>query len=198
MKKLRLSSKKTLKCSIVNYTKMLFRTKGLICNHTLRSRESFQPYPLWISSYNFHSPHYGVGKKCPLSVVAFLDFLRVENTFISSSWCFGGCHLFKTTFLVGEPWINRKCFWVAAFSSSFCFAFWKKGGLVLEGGVLAILVTGLFCLDVISFRLPSLREEWLVFVVLGFGVLDEKRLGVFSLFSVMLVDTPGFGRAAVL
>ena len=68
----------------------------------------------------------------------------------------------------------------------------------MEGGVLAILVTGLFCLDVISFRLPSLREEWLVFVVLGFGVLDEKRLGVFSLFSVMLVDTPGFGRAAVL
>ena len=50
----------------------------------------------------------------------------------------------------------------------------------------------------ISFRLPSLREEWLVFVVLGFGVLDEKRLGVFSLFSVMLMDTPGFGRAAVL
>ena len=68
----------------------------------------------------------------------------------------------------------------------------------MEGGVLAILVTGLFCLDVISFRLPSLREEWLVFVVLGFGVLDEKRLGVFSLFLVVLVDTPGFGRAAVL
>lgn len=58
-------------------------------------------------------------------------------------------------------------------------------------------MTGLFCLDVISFRLPSLREEWLVFV-LGLGVLDEKRLGVFSLFLVVLVDTPGFGRAAVL
>ena len=27
---------------------------------------------------------------------------------------------------------------------------------------------------------------------------DEKRVGVFSLFSVMLMDTPGFGRAAVL
>ena len=68
----------------------------------------------------------------------------------------------------------------------------------MKGGVLAILVTGLFCLDVISFRLPSLRKEWLVFVVMGLGVLDEKRLGVFSLFSVMLMDTPGFGRAAVL
>ena len=44
MKKLRLSSKKTVKRSIVNYTKMLFRTKGMTCNHTLRSRESFQPY----------------------------------------------------------------------------------------------------------------------------------------------------------
>ena len=87
---------------------------------------------------------------------------------------------------------------MAAFSSSFCFAFWKKGGLVLEGGVLAILVTGLFCLDFTSFRLPSLREEWLAFVVMGLGVLDEKRLGVVSLFSVMLVDTLGVGRAAVL
>ena len=46
--------------------------------------------------------------------------------------------------------------------------------------------------------LAFLREEWLVFVVMGLGVLDEKRLGVFSLFSVMLMDTPGFGRAAVL
>ena len=34
--------------------------------------------------------------------------------------------------------------------------------------------------------------------VLGLGVLGEKRLGVFSLFSVMLMDTLGFGRAAVL
>ena len=53
-------------------------------------------------------------------------------------------------------------------------------------------------MDVTSFRLPSLREEWLVFVVMGLGVLDEKRLGVFSLFSVMLIDTLGVGRAAVL
>ncbi len=44
MKKLRLSSKKTVKRSIVNYTKMRFRTKGMTCNHTLRSSESFQPY----------------------------------------------------------------------------------------------------------------------------------------------------------
>ena len=58
-------------------------------------------------------------------------------------------------------------------------------------------MTGLFCLDVTSFRLPSLREEWLFFVV-GLGVLGEKRLGVFSLFSVMLMDTCGGGRAAVL
>lgn len=36
---------KTVKRCIVNYTKMLFRTKGMTCNHTLRSRESFQPYP---------------------------------------------------------------------------------------------------------------------------------------------------------
>jgi len=43
-----------------------------------------------------------------------------------------------------------------------------------------------------------LREEWLVFVVMGLGVLDEKRLLVFSLFSVMLMDTLGVGRAAVL
>ena len=34
--------------------------------------------------------------------------------------------------------------------------------------------------------------------VLGLGVLGEKRLGVFSLFSVMLMDTFGVGRAAVL
>ena len=34
--------------------------------------------------------------------------------------------------------------------------------------------------------------------VLGLGVLGEKRLGVFSLFSVMLMDTLGVGRAAVL
>ena len=59
-------------------------------------------------------------------------------------------------------------------------------------------MTGLFCLDVTSFSLPSLREEWLFFVVMGLGVLDEKRLGVFSLFSVMLMDTLGVGRAAVL
>ena len=44
MKKLRLSSKKTVKRSIINYIKMLFKTKGMTCNHTLRSRESFQPY----------------------------------------------------------------------------------------------------------------------------------------------------------
>ena len=31
MEKLRLSSKKTVKRSIVNYTKMLFRTKGMTC-----------------------------------------------------------------------------------------------------------------------------------------------------------------------
>ena len=46
--------------------------------------------------------------------------------------------------------------------------------------------------------MPSLRAEWLVFVVMGLGVLDEKRLRVFSLFSVMLMDTLGVGRAAVL
>ena len=34
--------------------------------------------------------------------------------------------------------------------------------------------------------------------VLGLGVLGEKRLGVFSLFSVMLMDTFGVGRAAAL
>ena len=59
-------------------------------------------------------------------------------------------------------------------------------------------MTGLFCLDDTSYRLPFLREEWLVFVVMGLGVLDEKRLRVFSLFSVMLMDTLGVGRAAVL
>ena len=35
-------------------------------------------------------------------------------------------------------------------------------------------------------------------MVMGLGVLDEKRLGVFSLFSVMLMDTTGFGRAGLL
>ena len=34
--------------------------------------------------------------------------------------------------------------------------------------------------------------------ILSLGVLGEKRLGVFSLFSVMLMDTLGVGRAAVL
>ena len=34
--------------------------------------------------------------------------------------------------------------------------------------------------------------------VWGLGVLGEKRLGVFSLFLVMLMDTLGVGRAAVL
>ena len=46
--------------------------------------------------------------------------------------------------------------------------------------------------------LSYLEGGVLVFVLMGLGVLDEKRLGVFSLFSVMLMDTPGFGRAAVL
>ena len=36
-------------------------------------------------------------------------------------------------YLVGESKINRKCLEDAG-SSSFCFTFWKKGGLVLEGG----------------------------------------------------------------
>ena len=44
----------------------------------------------------------------------------------------------------------------------------------------------------------SLWEVCVVFLVMGRGGLDEKRLGVFSLFSVMLMDTLGFGRAAVL
>ena len=70
--------------------------------------------------------------------------------------------------------------------------FLEERWLVLGVVVLAILVTGLFYLDVTSFRLPSLREEWLVFVVMGLGVLGEKRLGVFSLFSVMLMDTHGY------
>ena len=35
-------------------------------------------------------------------------------------------------------------------------------------------------------------------MVMGLGVLDEKRLGVFSLFSVMLMGTPGIGRAGFL
>ena len=59
MKKLRLSSKKTVKSSIINYTKMLSRTKGMTCNHTLHSRESFQPYMgygrYWAFSPSAHS-----------------------------------------------------------------------------------------------------------------------------------------------
>ena len=55
--------------------------------------------------------------------------------------------------------------------------------MVLKGGVLAILVTGLFCLDVISFSLPSLKEEWLVFVVMGLGVLDDRGLDCLSFLS---------------
>jgi hypothetical protein len=46
--------------------------------------------------------------------------------------------------------------------------------------------------------LPSFRKDWLVIVGWGLEDLVEKRLGVFSLFSVMLMDTQGFGRAAVL
>ena len=47
MKKLRLSSKKTLKRSIVNYTKMLFRTKGMTCNHTLLFKGVVSTIPLY-------------------------------------------------------------------------------------------------------------------------------------------------------
>ena len=44
------------------HKKCFLEQKGMTCNHTLRSRESrFNRTPLWISSYNFHSPHYGVG-----------------------------------------------------------------------------------------------------------------------------------------
>ena len=51
-----------------------------------------------------------------------------------------------------------------------------------------------------GFHLLSLAflEEGVAGFVLSLGVLGEKRLGVFSLFLVMLMDTPGFGRAAVL
>ena len=46
MEKLRLSSKKIAKRSIVNYTKMLFRTKkSMTCNHTLKGSR-FKRTPL--------------------------------------------------------------------------------------------------------------------------------------------------------
>ena len=37
-------------------------------------------------------------------------------------------------------------------------------------------MTGLFCLDVTSFRLPSLMEEWLVIVGWGLEGLVERGL----------------------
>ena len=58
---------------------------------------------------------------------------------------------------------------------------------------LAILLIGLTLEETLHlYSLALLEEEWLVFVVMGLGVLDEKRLGVFSLFSVMLMGTHGY------
>ena len=36
----------------------------MTCNHTLQGSR-FNRTPLWISSYNFHSPHYGAVKSAP-------------------------------------------------------------------------------------------------------------------------------------
>ena len=82
-------------------------------------------------------------------------------------------------------------------SSSFCFTFWKKGGLFLGVVVLCLpcdrsLLFGCHLLSL------AFLEGGVAGFVLGLGVLGEKRLGVFSLFSVMLMDTLGVGRAAVL
>ena len=49
MEKLRVSSKKTVKRSIVNYTKMLFRTKGMTCNtngiNSITQNQNDNTYP---------------------------------------------------------------------------------------------------------------------------------------------------------
>ena len=83
-------------------------------------------------------------------------------------------------------------------SSSFCFSFLKMVAWSWKVVILCHPCDRSLLLGCHLLSLAFLREEWLVFVVMGFGVLDEKRVVVFSLFSVMLMDTPGFGVAAVL
>ena len=90
--------------------------------------------------------------------------------------------------MIGESWINRKCLGDAGFSS-FCGrkVAWSWKVVVLCHPCDRSLLFGCHLLS-----LAFLEEEWLVFVVMGLGVLDEKRLGVFSLFSVMLMGTYGY------
>ena len=83
-------------------------------------------------------------------------------------------------------------------SSFFCLSFLKMVSLSLEVVFLCYPCDRSLLLGCHLLSLAFLREEWLVFVVMGLGVLDEKRVGVFSLFSVMLMDTLGVARAAVL
>lgn len=45
---------------------MLFRTVGYdMYSHPTVQGSRFNRTPLWISSYNFHSPHYGAVKSAP-------------------------------------------------------------------------------------------------------------------------------------
>ena len=99
-------------------------------------------------------------------------------------------------YLVGESWINRKYFggcWLLFLLLHFLEERWLGLGMVvLCHSCDRSLLFGCHLLSL------AFLEGGVAGFVLGLGVLDEKRLGVFSLFSVMLMDTPGFGRAAVL
>ena len=99
--------------------------------------------------------------------------------------------------MIGEPWINRKCFWGMLAPLPFASLFGRKVAWSWKVVVLCHLCDRslLFGCHLLSL---AFLEGGVAGFVLGLGVLGEKRLGVFSLFSVMLMDTLGFGRAAVL
>ena len=76
-------------------------------------------------------------------------------------------------------------------SSSFCFSFlkmvaWSWKVVILCHPCARSLLLGCHLLSL------AFLEGGVAGFVLGLGVLGEKRLGVFSLFSVMLMDTHGY------
>ena len=99
--------------------------------------------------------------------------------------------------MIGEPWINRKGFWGMLAPLPFASLFGRKVACSWKVVVLChpcdrSLLFGCHLLSL------AFLEGGVAGFVLGLGVLGEKRLGVFSLFSVMLMDTFGVGRAAAL
>ena len=97
------------------------------------------------------------------------------------------CHLFKTTYLIGGALDKQEVFggcWLLFLLLHFLEERWLGLGMVvLCHSCDRSLLFGCHLLSL------AFLEGGVAGFVLGLGVLDEKRLGVFSLFSVMLMDT---------